>query len=762
MNNENLKPIEKLTPFTKMIMTIGTLPSSFYSSMTYYEAMCWLYEYLKNEVIPTVNNNAEAVEELQTAFTTLETFINEYFDNLDVQEEINKKLDEMAEDGSLTNLIKAYVDPIQDAFEDEMQRQYDGFESTVSNRMLEQDVTINTFKGTINQQVNAIQSQVESATSGSPKGVYSTVSDLETDNPDHDYIYVVLADGKWYYYDTSTTSWTAGGTYQSTEIGENSIFVQNFESNIQNRIKDYIDYRELGFTDIPGHFINSSGNQGSTGNLMYVMLTVKENDIIKIDDYALLSANAPTYVLLNGTTVVDVGDTMSSLEDAHYQEEITIPTSVNKIAINFDVTKRHYIGIKNIIDCKNLENNINSINGILQIKESITPTTNGTGYIGANISTGVITINSGYTAYKYKKYNVSTIEKAFLKLQPKTNATIYGVIFTNVSDVIVSVDYYESNMNETINDIIYTPTDAKYLYIQTDAEYDLDLYNYTYLSQDSIKNEDLTYDRYAIKQLERRCTNLENQNEFEWGTFDKTYFVFVEDDTNNYFPKAVEIFADNNVPLSSAAIIENLNRVWTDYTPDNTKTVKELLDDIVENGGEVLSHYSGNLAPPGTPDTQTIHYLTSEADWLSKTRDVKMTLENNGFNVRGIILADSSKANTSTGQKYCSLYFDYSDRMGTSKNFNLGRRKFFSDNELQTLQGFKDYIDECCQTPGFYPFCFHKESVNEPMASEENLNAILSYINAKGSSVCECTTYSYVFDNFGSTELNERIKALES
>ena len=105
MENENLKPVEELTPFTKMIMTIGTLPSSFHASMSYYESMVWLYEYLKNQVIPTVNNNAEATQELQAKYIELKTYIDEYFENLDVQEEINQKLDEMALGGSLTNLI---------------------------------------------------------------------------------------------------------------------------------------------------------------------------------------------------------------------------------------------------------------------------------------------------------------------------------------------------------------------------------------------------------------------------------------------------------------------------------------------------------------------------------------------------------------------------------------------------------------------------------------------------------------------------------
>ena len=105
MNNE----IKFLPPFKRMCMSIGTLPSSFYASMSYYESMVWLYEYLKNEVIPVVNNNSEVAKELQDAFIALENYIENYFDNLDIQEEINVKLDEMAEDGTLADIVAEYI-----------------------------------------------------------------------------------------------------------------------------------------------------------------------------------------------------------------------------------------------------------------------------------------------------------------------------------------------------------------------------------------------------------------------------------------------------------------------------------------------------------------------------------------------------------------------------------------------------------------------------------------------------------------------------
>ena len=101
--------INTLPPFKKMCVTIGHLPSSFMESMTYYEALEWLYKYLSDTIIPTVNTEGEAVTELQQAFTTLENYVNTYFDNLDVQEEINNKLDDMAESGQLTDIIAQYL-----------------------------------------------------------------------------------------------------------------------------------------------------------------------------------------------------------------------------------------------------------------------------------------------------------------------------------------------------------------------------------------------------------------------------------------------------------------------------------------------------------------------------------------------------------------------------------------------------------------------------------------------------------------------------
>ena len=105
-----MKEIENLKPFLKFCCSIGYIPTSYKAGMTYEEQLFWLCDFLKNEVIPTVNQNGQAVEELQNLYIELKSYVDNYFDNLDIQEEVNKKLNEMAESGELAELISQYLE----------------------------------------------------------------------------------------------------------------------------------------------------------------------------------------------------------------------------------------------------------------------------------------------------------------------------------------------------------------------------------------------------------------------------------------------------------------------------------------------------------------------------------------------------------------------------------------------------------------------------------------------------------------------------
>lgn len=100
-----MKNIDKIRPFTKMCCTIGNLPSSYMMSMTYEEQLLWLCNFLEKTVIPSLNEDSEAIIEIQNQFNLLKEYVEDYLENLDIQEDVDNKLDEMALDGTLENLI---------------------------------------------------------------------------------------------------------------------------------------------------------------------------------------------------------------------------------------------------------------------------------------------------------------------------------------------------------------------------------------------------------------------------------------------------------------------------------------------------------------------------------------------------------------------------------------------------------------------------------------------------------------------------------
>ena len=119
------------------------IPLAFDESLSYYETLCGLLSYLKDTVIPTVNNNADAVSELQTLYVELKNYVDNYFTNLDVQTEINKKLDEMVEDGTLTNLIKKYIDPYLTKFQKTLDEQTKTLNDSIESQNSKIDTSIN-------------------------------------------------------------------------------------------------------------------------------------------------------------------------------------------------------------------------------------------------------------------------------------------------------------------------------------------------------------------------------------------------------------------------------------------------------------------------------------------------------------------------------------------------------------------------------------------------------------------------------------------
>ena len=100
----------KLEPFKFWCQKV--LPNVYDDSLSYYEYLCKLNEYL-NEVIAQINTLTDNMEDYEADLTAtwLETkeYIDNYFNNLNVQQEINNKLDAMALSGELSTLLAPIV-----------------------------------------------------------------------------------------------------------------------------------------------------------------------------------------------------------------------------------------------------------------------------------------------------------------------------------------------------------------------------------------------------------------------------------------------------------------------------------------------------------------------------------------------------------------------------------------------------------------------------------------------------------------------------
>lgn len=273
MNIEKIKPSGVFTNYI-----YKAIPLAFDESMSYYETLCALLDYLKNSVTPAVNNNADAIIELQN-------YVTHYFDNLDVTEEINNKLDEMSEDGTLANIIVNYtpipqmqqqianntqlINDVDDALSTEINNLYSQFNTQII------DANINIQENT--QAIQENTSMINSLSHGTPIPVADISDMIDTDKA-----YLLTTTGHWYYYNVDT--WTDGGVYQATAIADDSIVKTNLKENLQKNIMALegtagtITQTGTYYSGNVGSTAQSNASTGwSTGTL-----SVQENDIILV------------------------------------------------------------------------------------------------------------------------------------------------------------------------------------------------------------------------------------------------------------------------------------------------------------------------------------------------------------------------------------------------------------------------------------------------------------------------------------------------
>ena len=102
----SLGAYQSLQPFRYWCQKV--LPLVYDDSLSYYELLCKVVDYL-NKTMEDVETLHGDVTNLHKAYEELQSYVNNYFSSLDVQEEINNKLDNLAENGTLGNILKNII-----------------------------------------------------------------------------------------------------------------------------------------------------------------------------------------------------------------------------------------------------------------------------------------------------------------------------------------------------------------------------------------------------------------------------------------------------------------------------------------------------------------------------------------------------------------------------------------------------------------------------------------------------------------------------
>lgn len=109
---------DTLTPFRFFCQRV--LPAVYSDEISYYELLCKVADYL-NKTMSNVNDLNDDMKALKEYIDQLYEWVDHYFDNLDVQYEINKKLDMMVADGTFAEIVKPFIAPFYQQYLDEVQ-----------------------------------------------------------------------------------------------------------------------------------------------------------------------------------------------------------------------------------------------------------------------------------------------------------------------------------------------------------------------------------------------------------------------------------------------------------------------------------------------------------------------------------------------------------------------------------------------------------------------------------------------------------------
>lgn len=190
------------------------------------------------------------------------------------------------------------------------------------------------FKTAINQRVTSVENELESVASGSPKGVFGTLADLRNAYPSgNSNIYVVLKDGKWYYWNGS--AWTAGGQYLESGIGD--------DVELLKRI-NLVDLLSQGKYDslIQGSYVSVFGREIANADYQEYVYNSPRFRYIKIGGYGSSPVSAIAFYSSEKRTAVNLISVVAyPIEDGDsiYEKYAEVPSTCRCVVFSTKINK---------------------------------------------------------------------------------------------------------------------------------------------------------------------------------------------------------------------------------------------------------------------------------------------------------------------------------------------------------------------------------------------------------------------------------------
>ncbi len=269
------------------------------------------------------------------------------------------------------------------------------------------------------------------------------------------------------------------------------------------------------------------------------------------------------------------------------------------------------------------------------------------------------------------------------------------------------------------------------------------------ISQQQSEIEALKKNSYSLDYADALLREAD-KNPFQLAPFEKGYVTFVFDDLTEDLDSVASIFEEYGYPFCVAAIPSRLDLKATELREARGSfypgmSMREILDRIVQNGGEVMAHNAGLIIREDNQDDYGSMYTYFV--------ESKKTLEEAGYHVRGIIRAGGDGAVSGTPQieQWLIGNYEYSN-MGTAVNYRQDRTDINQEMEI-----LKETIRQTVAARGWCKFMCHGYYFGNGLTftGEEDLREILDYCRTIGVTVC---TYAHIFDTYSSSMFLETMR----